>query len=168
MSAGASPVAARRGPRYSVLAALYFSQGLPTGFFVQALPVLMRERGIDLAAIGAASLLGAPWALKFLWAPWVDAHGSPAFGRRRTFIVPAQALTILLLLGTALLDPGRFLPWILALVFVANTVSATQDVATDGLAVDMLAPEERGVGNGIQVGAHRIGMIVGGGFLLLV
>src|SRR5262245_60650041 len=55
-----------------VLIALYLAQGLPYGFFTQALPVLMRDAGYSLKAISAAGLLYLPWALKFLWAPYLD------------------------------------------------------------------------------------------------
>jgi len=55
-----------------LLTALYAAQGLPYGFFTQALPVLLRDAGLSLKAISATSLLFLPWALKFLWAPFVD------------------------------------------------------------------------------------------------
>src|SRR5690606_31830701 len=66
----------------------------------------------------------------------------------------------------ACLDLSTSLRWWFGGIAVVNLVSATQDVATDGLAVQLLGPRERGLGNGIQVGAYRIGMIVGGGALL--
>ena len=59
-----------------LLGSLYLAQGLPYGFFTQALPVLPRARGLSLEAIGLSSLLALPWALKFLWAPAVDRQGS--------------------------------------------------------------------------------------------
>ena len=37
--------------KLGLLSTLYFSQGLPFGFFVQALPVLLREQGLSLPAI---------------------------------------------------------------------------------------------------------------------
>ncbi len=55
-----------------LLTALYFAQGLPYGFFTQALPVVLRESGFSLIEISATGILFAPWALKFLWAPYVD------------------------------------------------------------------------------------------------
>ncbi len=57
---------------------------------------------------------------------------------------------------------------LMVVVFVLNLVAATQDIATDGLAVDMLAPSERGFANGLQVAGYRVGMIVGGGVLLIL
>lgn len=47
---------------FLLLAALYLAQGLPYGFFTQALPVLMREQGYSLTAISAVSLLFISWA----------------------------------------------------------------------------------------------------------
>ena len=149
--------------KLSLLASLYLAQGLPFGFFTQALPVLLRERGLSLAAIGATGLLFLPWALKFLWAPLVDHTGS-----RKAWILSLQLLTFAGALGLAFVDlESSLLPIFIALV-VFNLLAATQDVATDGLAVRLLSPAERGLGNGIQVGGYRIGMILGGGALLWI
>lgn len=145
----------------ALLAALYFAQGLPYGFFTQALPVVLRESGFSLFAISATGVLFAPWALKFLWAPYVDHYGT-----RRRWLLTLQLLSAAVTLGLAALDLGSSLRWLLVGIAVVNAISATQDIATDGLAVQLLGPRERGVGNGIQVGAYRIGMIVGGGALL--
>jgi predicted MFS family arabinose efflux permease len=55
-----------------------------------------------------------------------------------------------------------------AAAFVFNVIAATQDIATDGLAVRMLDARELGLANGIQVGAYRVGMMFGGGLLLKI
>lgn len=153
--------------KLGLLGTLYLSQGLPFGFFTQALPVLMRKQDIALPAIGLVSLLALPWALKFLWAPVLDRHGSARVGRRRSWILPLQASAIALMLAVAALNPQTQLPLVLAAVLLANLVAATQDIASDGLAVSLLAPHERGRGNGVQVAGYRVGMILGGGVLLL-
>jgi predicted MFS family arabinose efflux permease len=51
-------------------------------------------------------------------------------------------------------------------VLLLNLIAATQDIATDGLAVDLVAPSQRGLANGLQVAGFRVGMIAGGGLLL--
>lgn len=152
-----------RSYKLGLLASLYLAQGLPFGFFTQALPVLLRERGLSLAAIGATGLLFLPWALKFLWAPLVDHTGT-----RKRWIVSLQALTFAGAMSLAFVDLESSLLPIFAALLLFNALAATQDVATDGLAVRLLSPAERGLGNGIQVGAYRIGMILGGGALLWV
>jgi predicted MFS family arabinose efflux permease len=82
--------------------------------------------------------------------------------------VPLQLCAALLLAAIAFLEPDAATPWLFAAVFLTNLVAATQDIATDGLAVELLSPTERGVGNGVQVAGYRVGMIVGGGALLIM
>lgn len=167
-----TPLLAKAG----LLSSLYFTQGLPFGFFVQALPVLARQAGATLTETGLASLLVIPWGLKFLWAPLVDRY-SGRMGRRRSWILPLQLLSALTLLVLAAFPPalsgheGRMQIWLalapaMAAVVLTNLMAATQDIATDGLAVSLLDERERGLGNGIQVAGYRLGMIVGGGLIL--
>ena len=87
--------------RLGLLATLYFAQGLPFGFFVQALPALLRQQGYSLSEIGLASLLTLPWALKFLWAPVVDRRWSARLGRRRTWILAMQLAGVITLVSLA-------------------------------------------------------------------
>ncbi len=152
--------------KYLLLASLYAAQGLPFGFFTQAVPVQMRAHGASLGLVGLTSALASPWGLKFLWAPLVDRRGSARLGHRRGWILSMQACTVLLLLALAALGEPAVSLTALALVLLVNACAATQDIATDSLAVTLLSVEERGVGNGIQVAAYRVGMIVGGGALL--
>jgi MFS transporter, PAT family, beta-lactamase induction signal transducer AmpG len=154
--------------RLALLGALYVSQGLPYGFFTQALPALMRQQGISLKAIGFASLLVIPWALKFLWAPLVDQCRFGRLGPRRSWIIPLQGGSVLMLTLLSLTNPESGFRWILAGVLVINFLAATQDIATDALAIDVLSPAERGLGNSLQVGGYRLGMIIGGGLLLML
>jgi len=146
-----------------LLTALYVAQGLPYGFFTQALPVLLRDAGLSLKAISATSLLFLPWALKFLWAPFVDHYGT-----RKQWLLPLQVSAVIGALVLTQVDLSRGYLVVLAAAFLFNVVAACQDVATDGLAVRILDSRERGLANGIQVGAYRIGMILGGGLLLWI
>ena len=153
----------KRSHKLSLLIALYVAQGLPFGFFTLALPVVLREAGYSLTAISALSLLYLPWALKFLWAPFLDRVGS-----RRTWLLWLQGSSVLAALALSQMDLQGTLLMVLAAAFLFNVIAASQDVVTDGLAVRMLDAKERGLGNGIQVGAYRFGMILGGGLLLWV
>jgi hypothetical protein len=145
------------------LLALYFAQGLPFGFQAIALPLILRERGVSLQAIGLASLLSFPWLAKALWAPLVDRHGSAGFGRRKSWIVPMQ-----LGLGAAAFVAGQTRdPLVLfAIVCVMNLFAATQDIAVDGLAVTWLKGDELGPANAVQVVGYKFGMLAGGGVLV--
>ncbi|WP_275976922.1 MFS transporter [Polyangium aurulentum] len=151
-----------------MLASLYLSQGLPYGFFTQALPVLLRKIGLSLPDIGLTHLLFLPWALKFLWSPWMERRAPGRLGRRRGFILPLQILSSALLFSLAVSAEGPGVRGLLVAVLLVNLLAATQDVATDGLAVDLLKAHELGLGNGVQVAAYRVGMILGGGLMLIV
>ena len=154
--------------KLGLLTSLYLSQGLPYGFFTQALPVLLRKQGLSLPSISLASLLALPWALKFLWAPFMDRYGSARLGRRRGYILPLQVLSASVLLALALPEGTVSVRAVLVAVLLINLLSATQDVATDGLAVELLGAKELGWGNGVQVAAYRVGMILGGGLMLIL
>lgn len=152
------------------LALLYGVQGLPYGFQAAALGVFLRERGVDLAAIGFAGALSAPWLLKVLWAPWIDRHDDGPLGRRRSWIVPMQvglagAMGLAALWSTSA-GPDDDVHPLLVLVFLMNLFAATMDIAVDGLAVDLLPPHQLGLGNAIQVVGYKIGMLTGGGLLV--
>ncbi len=152
-------------PLLGLLSMLYFAQGLPSGLLGKALPPLLREQGVSLSVIGFTALLALPWTLKFLWAPFLD-----RFWTRRRWLLTLNLATC----GLMLLVAGRdFGDWVsqsfallLTVLFLMNLVAATQDIATDGLAVSRLAPHLRGLGNSVQVIGYKIGMIVGGGLLL--
>lgn len=168
-----------------LLFTLYLAQGLPAGFITQALQAILRSYHVSLVAIGWSGFILLPWALKFLWAPWVDTHYSHRWGRARGWIVPLQLLSVLLLVILALLDPVQLtdrmmLVVLYGLLFLLSFLGATHDVATDALATRLLkrpitsAHSEtttiyrQSQGNAIQVFGYRIGLIIGGGVLLML
>ncbi len=156
-----------RGSRLLLLGLLYVAQALPMGFFVIAMPAILRSRGASLEQIGLLGALALPFLLKFLWAPWVDRFGS-ARGHYRSWLLWLQAATVLTVAGIAALDPLADWQALLALGAIFMVLAATQDVATDGLAVRLLWQHDRGLGNGIQVGGYYLGQILGGGLVLVL
>lgn len=147
--------------RIALLSGLYTAQGIPFGFFTLALPVLMRDAGWSLTAIGFLQFLALPWGIKFLWAPALDHHGS-----RRGWLMFFQCSACLMALALSQLHLQAGSVALFAAVFLFNLIAASQDIVTDGLAVRLLGNKERGLANAIQVGAYRLGMILGGGLLL--
>ncbi|HZI16671.1 MAG TPA: MFS transporter [Myxococcus sp.] len=153
-------------PRLALLCVLYFVQGLPFGFQTTALPVYLRMQGVSLTAIGFASALWLPWGLKALWAPLVDRYGSARIGRRKSWILPMQAGLTATCAAAAFVSSAESLPLLLGLIFLMNVFAATQDIAVDGLAVDILRPDELGLGNAAQVVGYKLGQLTGGGLLV--
>ena len=152
--------------KFAILAVLYFVQGLPYGFQLVALPVYLRQSGVSLAEIGMATVVSLPWSLKFVWGPLVDRYGSTRWGRRRSWILPLQAGLLLALLAASGVSQEDGLLLVVGMVFLMNLFASTMDVAVDGLAVDLLKPEELGYGNITQVVGYKVGILVGGGILV--
>ena len=153
----------QRANKLPLLLVLYFAQGLPFGFQATALPILLRERGASLQAVGFSSLLALPWLLKPLWAPLVDRYGSARHGPRRSWIVAMQAALVVSALLAAQTD---HLPTLAALVLAMNLFAATQDIAVDALAVSWLQSDQLGPANAAQVVGYKLGMLTGGGLLV--
>lgn len=154
-----------------LLGVLYFAQGLPFGLLSKSLPAILRDAGIANIYIGLLALPALPWAFKFVWSPWVDRWGRGRANHRKRWILVSQLAAIATLLVIGALPPnwlfGAGLWWLFGLLFVLNLCFATHDVASDGLAVRLLPPALRGLGNSLQTGGYKAGMIVGGAALLV-
>lgn len=154
-----------------LLGVLYFAQGLPFGLLTKSLPAIVRDAGMPTAYIGLLALPAIPWALKFLWSPWVDRWGSGRANHRKRWIISAQVAAILLLVLIGLLPPAWLFVdgvWLLlASLFLLNLCFATHDIASDGLAVRLLPAPLRGLGNSLQAGGYKSGFILGGAAMLL-
>ena len=154
--------------RYTLLGLLYVSQAIPLGFFIVAVPSILRSEGLSLEKVGLLSALAFPWLLKFLWAPFIDRFGSSERGHYRSWILPLQFSCVIIVAWISRLDISQDMGLLIVACGLFMFLSATQDVATDGLAVRLLQSDERGLGNGIQVGGYYLGQISGGGVVLLL
>jgi PAT family beta-lactamase induction signal transducer AmpG len=140
---------------------VYFAEGMPFGIVTEILPVYFRIHGMSLSQIGLLSLLGFPYAFKFLWAPAVDFVGA-----RRHWIAGAQFLMAALLVILLPLDPSNpgFLLWACILSFAI--LSATQDIAIDAYTIEMLSTSEMGMANGVRQASYRAAIMVTGGLFV--
>jgi len=135
--------------RYFSFTILYIAQGFPFGLVTVALPAFLLERGATPAAVGGfvgGAML--PWTFKWLAGPMMDRFTFLAMGRRRPWVLIAQlglALTgLAFAFFPAALDD---LVMLTALCFVLNCFGAAQDVAVDGMAMDVLPEDEHGRAN---------------------
>jgi len=149
--------------RFATLCLLYFVQGAPYGFQSACLPLLLRESGLSYFAIGAMKLLFLPWVCKPLYAPFIETTRTKRFWLTASM----SALAATCLAAAALSSPDD-LAGLAGLMLALNLFSASQDVATDSLAVRILDDDELGAGNTVQVVAYKSGSVFAGGVLLLV
>ena len=145
-----------------------FSCGLPLLLTLSLLQAWMKDEGVDLTVIGLMALVGLPYTVKFLWAPFMDRFTLPFLGRRRGWLLVAQVALILSIAGLGFTDPGRN-PWVVAFVaFLVTFFSASQDVVVDAYRREDLSDEELGLGSSLYVNGYRVGMLVasGGGLIM--
>lgn len=153
---------------YTVLIGLYVAQAIPIYLIIAALPAILRELGVSRSFIGAFGVLLIPWVFKFVWAPLVDRYSlSRRLGRRRSWILPALFTNTGLIVVLSFLPPGEHLYVVFAITLVIACVASTQDIATDGFAVEILTVRQRAFGNAIQGGSIAAGVLIGSSLALI-
>jgi MFS transporter, PAT family, beta-lactamase induction signal transducer AmpG len=149
---------------------LSFSSGMPLGLVWIAIPDWMRSSGADLRVVGLFTLAQAPWTFKVLWAPIMDRWSPPLlqrFGRRRGWALLTQIALALATFALAGLGHRPEAPWVaLALTFAIAVAAASQDIAVDAYAVDVLRPDEQGIAVGARIALYRAGMFLAGGLAI--
>ena len=153
-----------RSWRTASVVLLSFSSGLPLGLVWLAIPDWLRNVGVDIRIVGLITLAQVPWTFKFLWSPLMDRYTPGFFGRRRGWALIAQVALFAFTLMLAGVGHHPDTPWVVgALALAIAFASATQDIAIDAYAVDVLRPEEQGVAVGARIAVYRAAMFVAGG-----
>jgi PAT family beta-lactamase induction signal transducer AmpG len=148
---------------------LYVTEGIPLGFTATAVATQMRRQGLGPAAIGAfVGSLYAPWAFKWAVGPIVDTLTVSRLGRRRFWIILTQLMMMATLLVAMRVDFVHQLKLFTTVIFVHNLFGATQDVAIDALAVNVLPENERGTANGFMFSGAFAGQAIGGSGVLFL
>ena len=146
---------------------LYIAQTIPMSFFSTVIPVMMRQEDFSLSAIGLLQLIKLPWILKFLWSPMVDRHAVTT-GDYKRWIFSSELIYAGLIFAVAFLDFHTDFYTIVALIIISFVASATQDIATDALAVLAFSRKDKSLANSMQSMGSFGGSMIGGGVLLLL
>jgi len=145
--------------------------GLPYALLLGTLYAWLGETGVDLETMGVFSLIGLAYAFKFLWSPLVDRGKIPVLwrlGRRRSWLVPIQALVGLSLIVLAAMDPRSSIGLFSLIAGIAAFASATQDIVIDAWRVevaDEAAPIE--VLSSVYQLGYRLAALAGGALALI-
>jgi MFS transporter (putative signal transducer) len=148
------------------LAGLYAAQGITGSIVRVGLPSVLRDGGLALDRIGLLYVLFLPWALKFLWSPLVDRYRIAGFGLRQGWVLICQIALVGCYIAAAFIPPIAELSILLAVLLLVALFAATQDIATDALAVERTAPGQRGVTGAAGVAGGYAGFLIGVGLWL--
>ena len=151
---------------------LGFAAGLPLLLVLGTLSFRLREAGIDRSTIGYLSWVGLAYAFKWVWAPLVDRLPIPYFtkrlGRRRSWLLLAQVMVILGLVGMAISDPRQTLGPVVWCALLVAVGSATQDIALDAFRIESAEPSHQAALAASYQTGYRLAMIWAGAGVLWV
>ncbi|HSG05976.1 MAG TPA: MFS transporter, partial [Nitrospiria bacterium] len=152
--------------RTASVSLLSFSSGLPLGLVWITIPAWMAREGVDIKVIGLFTLAQAPWTFKFIWSPFMDRFSPrlPKVGGKIgwTLIFQVALFILTLALGGISFQPDVI--WIIGVLTLAMAfASASQDIAIDAYAVEVLRPEEQGTAVGARIAIYRAAMFIAGG-----
>lgn len=153
--------------RLFAILVLGFASGLPLALTGSTLQAWFTEAGINLVTIGALSLLGLPYILKFLWAPLMDHYRLPFFGKRRGWILAMQLGLVGSILLLAQMNPSTQAMQMGLVALLIAFFSASQDVSITAYQTELLIPEERGLGAAYYIFTYRLAVLFSGGFTLI-
>ena len=139
--------------------ALYMAQGIGMGVVIFSLPAVMAAADMDVAKIsGFMGAVMIPWALKFIFAPFMDRFSFLSLGRRRPWVLIGILLSSVgyLLMGLVS-DPFENLHLLLTATMLCFGSTALMDVAVDGMVVDIMPEEEQAQANGLMWGGKVFG-----------
>ena len=145
--------------RYTTGSLAYFAQGIPMGLLHIALPAWLAVEGVSASQIAAfLGVIMLPWAFKLLVGPLMDHFEYLPMGKRRPWVLGAQLGMVFSLLALVLIDdPVGQIGLLTAIGFVINAFTASQDVAVDGMAIDLVPLEEEGRLNAFMSFGKTIG-----------
>lgn len=145
--------------RYFNFIALYVAQGIPEGMAFFGIPAWMAMNGKTPGEIGSfVAAVSLPWSFKLLVAPLMDRFTYLPMGRRRPWVLVGQIGLISSFIAMAFVpDPLNNL-WLLTIAgFSVGCFGAFQDVATDGMAIDVVPTAQQARANGLMWGSKIIG-----------
>jgi PAT family acetyl-CoA transporter-like MFS transporter 1 len=146
---------------------LYTLQGVPMGL-ASSIPLLLQERGASYTDQSIFSLVSWPFSLKLLWAPIVDGFYYPPFGRRKSWLIPVQFLCgFMMIMATSrinsMLGDNKSPPDVHGLTvffIVLYFLMATQDIAVDGWAIEILSRKNVGWASTCNAVGQALGNVV--------
>ncbi len=149
---------------------LGFSAGLPLLLILGTLSFWLREAGIDRSTIGYLTWIGLIYGGKWLWAPLVDRLPIPflgrLLGRRRSWLIFAQAIIVLGLLGMASLDPKAAITPVVWCALLVAFGSATQDIALDAFRIESADSDRQAALAATYQTGYRLALIWSGAGVL--
>jgi MFS family permease len=144
---------------------LYLTESLPYVIIITVSVIMYKNLGISNADIGLyTSFLYLPWVIKPIWSPILE-----LFGNKKKWFLSMQLILSLVFLGVGLTTAtDQFFTITLAFFWMGAFASATNDIASDGLYLIALRPDQQSFFVGMRSTFYRVGMITGQGLIVIL
>src|SRR5260221_2209992 len=155
------------------LAALFLgiSSGFAFAMIGATLTTRLAQHGVTKTAVTAFTLTILAYNFKFLWAPLVDNVRLPVigrFGQRRSWLWLAGVLVMTAVASFGFTDPIQSLFAVAIAALAVGAAGATFDIIIDAYRIELLEPQQLGVGSGMSQYGWRIGAAAAGALALVV
>lgn len=143
-----------------------FASGLPFLLSGATLSIWLTEAGVSLTAIGLFALVGTPYNLKYLWAPFIDRVPIPILskmlGRRRAWMLVIQVGLMLSIIALGLTKPQTAPEMTAFFALAVAFFSASQDIVIDAYRIEILDEDQQGAGAAMTQAGYRFGLLAAG------
>lgn len=144
---------------------LYFAMGVPLNIVAVVAAIMYKNLGLSNTRIAAyTGAMYLAWVIKPLWSPFIDMF------RTKKFFVLFTEFAIAIALGTMAfsLPLDGWLPLTVALFWITAFLSATQDIAADGVYINSMTAQQQSKYIGVQGICWYAGKILATGLLVSV
>ena len=145
------------------------SSGFPYAMIGATLTTRLAQDGIDKKTVTAFTLAFLVYNLKPLWSWVVDGVPLPVIGRlgqRVSWMIVAAVLVMAAVANHAVQDPKADIYQVAVAAILVGLAGATFDIVIDAYRIEILKPEQLGIGSGMSQYGWRIGS-AGAGALAL-
>jgi PAT family beta-lactamase induction signal transducer AmpG len=144
---------------------LYFAMGVPLNIVAVVAAIMYKNLGLSNTQIALyTGSMYLPWVIKPLWSPFIDMYKTKKFFVLLTEIMMAVGLGCLALA----LPLDGWLPVTIGLFWVIGLLSATQDIAADGVYINSMTAHQQSKYIGVQGICWYAGKILATGLLVSV
>jgi MFS transporter, PAT family, beta-lactamase induction signal transducer AmpG len=151
--------------------ALGISSGFPYAMIGATLTTRLAQDGIDKRTITAFSLAFLMYNAKVLWSWAIDVVPMPQIGRRGQrvwWMLIAGLMVIAAVINLALVDPSADLQATILAAVLVGFAGATFDIVIDAYRIELLKPEQLGIGAGMSQYGWRIGSTLAAALALVI
>ncbi len=154
--------------RMLVVLLLGFASGLPLALTGSTMQAWLTDSKLSVGSIGLFGMVGLPYSLKFVWAPFLDRYALPFLGLRRGWGIVSQLCLAVAVAVLAHISPVTDTTSFALVALVIAFFSASLDIVVDAYRAEILDKDAYGAGAGVGTTGYRLGMLISGSVGLIL